>query len=78
MAAPVVRDRLIANRSGLGAPALQRGAASVVRDRQIANMSGTGEPALQGRGMHGSRRALPRLDAFCENDVGEGQALALR
>ena len=25
-----------------------------------------------------SRRALPRLDAFCETGVGEGQALALR
>ena len=24
------------------------------------------------------RRALLRLDAFCESDVGEGQALALR
>ena len=24
------------------------------------------------------RRALLRLDAFCETDVGEGQALALR
>ena len=53
-------------------------AAPVVRDRQIANMSGTGEPALQGRGMHGSRRALPRLDAFCNINAGEGQALALR
>ena len=52
--------------------------APVVRDRRIANMSGSGELALQGRGMHGSRRALPRLDAFGESDVGEGQALALR
>ena len=28
--------------------------------------------------MHGRRRDLPRLDAFGDTDVGEGQALALR
>ena len=53
-------------------------AASVVRDRLIANGSRSGDLDLQRGAGHGSRRDLPRLDAFGEIDVSEGQALALR
>ena len=97
MAASVVRDRLIANRSRSGDLDLQRGScdpvargpvprarrggarqAPVVRDRQIANRSRSGDLDLQSGMVPGGRRDLPRLDAFGEIDVSEGQALALR